>query len=203
MQSSNRRTFLTITGATALATPLAGCMDDDEPAEDPDPEPEPEADPDPDPDDGYVLAEDIERVPIDDVDVDVDGAVDYMDSATNEWEEAIGDARGMDHVGLEFGSNYFDPDILLIDAGTQVTWYADDGGHNIYTPGEGDFNTIMGDDWDEHNDFSINSGEEPFGWRGGLNDGGEEVEMTFDETGTAIIACTVHQPDMNGAIVVV
>lgn len=85
----------------------------------------------------------------------------------------------------EFGNYVFEPPIVRIDAGTDVTWEWVTSGHNVAEIG-GQGATITG--WDDEHDF--------FGE-------GHTHTVTFEEPGVALYECLAHRSHyQRGAIIV-
>ena len=164
MTQFQRRSVIAGIGGTVLAS-LAGCLGDDD------------DDDDDDADDADADPEDI--------------AVDWVSEADN-FDDAgdIADHTGEDSVtvnnGEQPGSNYvYEPAVIRIDAGTEVTWEWVTDGHNAEeVVGEGA--TI--EDWDDEES---------------IENEGHTHSTTFDEAGVALYQCGPHiAQNQRGAVIV-
>lgn len=153
----DRRKFLMAAGATAATVAVAGCSDDDDEAEPP------------------------EGVPQE--------VHDYLvDNDAQLYDNTVADHTGEDSVTIMNGAGdenvAYDPPLVRIDAGTEVTWEwtGQGGAHNVEDNG-GDF------------DF-----ENPEGL---IDEDGHTYSYTFEESGNAMYHCIAHTAQgQHGAIVV-
>lgn len=162
MKRITRRTAIRGIAGTAALTLVAGCLGDDDDDDD-----------------------DEERT-------EAEIAVDWVSDADNvDSEDDIVDLTGEDSVTIDNGEigeegNYiFEPGIVRVDAGTEITWVWVSPGHDV-TEVTGQGETIT--DWEDHPDTS---GE------------GTEHSATFDDTGVALYECVAHRADnQRGAVIV-
>lgn len=160
MTQFTRRTAIRGIAGTAAVAFVAGCLGDDD-------------------------DEDDERTP-------EEVAVDWVSDADNVDDEGdIQDYTGEDAVRVlngetgDAGNYIFDPGIIRIDSGTEVTWEWTSPGHDL-TEVSGQGETISG--WDDHDT------EEGDGY---------EHSATFDEAGVALFECVAHRADsQRGAVIV-
>ena len=119
-------------------------------------------------------------------------AVDWVSAADNvDSEGDIVDETGADSVTIENGhtgdgGNYiFEPGIVRVDSGTEVTWEWVDSGHDL-TEISDEGATIT--DWDDEPDQQSE---------------GHEHSTTFDDSGVALYYCEVHAAqNQRGAVIV-
>lgn len=136
-ESTSRRHVLSVAAGIAIATGLAGCLDDDED--------------DDEPDDTDDVADDP---------VDMDAVDDHLADA-NGYEGDLQDHRGEDTIEItvgdpDGGSNYlFDPVAPEIDAGTTVEWtWIDDASHSVtHEADDREFDSDIQDDYEFEHTF--------------------------------------------------
>lgn len=163
MSNLTRRSVIRGAGGTLVLATLAGCLGDDD---------------DDDDDNG-------ERTP-EEVAVDWVSAADNFDSADD-----IEDHTGEDSVtvlnGERPGANYvYDPPVIRIDAGTEVTWEWTSDDHTV-TEVTGQGETLT--DWGEYDDSPESEGF--------------DHSTTFDEAGVALYECRPHvAQNQRGAVIV-
>ena len=111
--------------------------------------------------------------------------------ADNGWKSE--DLRGEQEVIIDAGFPYYDPALLIVDEGTEITWEVGTG-HNVITLDiEGD-NAVGGDIAAYETDITLDSGS---------TEENEVWEETIDETGVALYGCTPHVDNGQwGAVVV-
>lgn len=162
MKQITRRTAIRgVAGVSAVAF-VAGCLGDD----------------DDDGDNGDRSPEDI--------------AVDWASGADNVDDDGdIVDETGERSVTIENGGtgdggNYiFEPGIVRVDSGTEVTWEWVTSGHDV-TEIDGEGATITG--WDDHPNTAGD---------------GTTHSVTFDESGVALYECAAHRAqNQRGAVIV-
>ncbi len=161
MKRITRRTAIRGVAGAATVTFVAGCLGDD------------------DDDNG-----DDDRTP-------EEIAVDWVSGADNVDDEGdIVDETGEDSVTIENGGtgdggNYiFEPGIVRVDSGTEITWEWVTSGHDVTEIDEGA--TIT--DWDDEPD---QQGE------------GHTHSTTFDDAGVALYECAAHRAqNQRGAVIV-